>query len=193
MTDRRELPVAEAPDGELPIERALAGDPAAFEELVRRLQGPAWALARRIVRDRETAFEMVQEAFLKVHVHRAAFIAGQPFEPWFYRILANLCLNAARRSRLRELPSDPSELGRTAAAKEPSPQHAIESRELDRKLAIAFDRLPPRYRAAMALRVDAGFSVEQIAQALDCPTGTVKTLLFRARELMRAWSDGGRP
>jgi RNA polymerase sigma-70 factor (ECF subfamily) len=94
---------------------------------------------------------------------------------------------------LRELPSDPSELGRAVSAKEPSPQHVVETRELDRKLAIAFDRLPPRYRAAMALRVDAGFSVEQIAQALDCPAGTVKTLLFRARELMRAWSDGGRP
>ena len=174
---------------------ALAGDAPAFEQLVAKFQGPAWALARRITGDREVAMEMVQEAFLRVHVHRADYRPGQRFAPWFYRILVNLCLNATRNRKLRASPLSPAGFDGVQGPAHSGPEHQAEAHERDRALAEAFDRLPARYRAALALRLHAGLSVDQAAAAMDCPAGTVKTLVFRAREALRlrleAWEGPG--
>ncbi len=174
------------------ISRALKGDRGAFETLVARYEKPAWSLARRIVGDREVAAEMVQEAFLRVHEYARKFEEGREFEPWFYRILTNLCLNAARQRRRGEVTCDPAAFTGLAGPAITDPGRIAEERDRDEKAAEAFDALPPRYRAALALRVHGGMSMGEIALTMECPEGTVKTMLFRAREILRARMAGWR-
>ena len=154
-----------------------AGDPAAFGELVRRHRDRLWAVALRTTGDREDAADALQDALIKAFRAGAssAFRGEAAVTTWLHRIVVNACLDRARRRAVR--PADPwPEHDLAAPGSDP-----IASRETALDVTAALATLPVDQRAALVLVDMYGWSVEEAAQALDCPTGTVKSRCARGR------------
>lgn len=160
-------------------EAAFRGEHASFVELVRTFRSKALTIAFRLLRDREAARDLVQEAFLRAYTHRDRYDPTRPFGPWFYRIVTHLCLN--ERKRKRPLPR--SEVDRADPRGDPS--RVAQARDRSRRLQQAVDRLEERYRLPFILRYVERNSCRDVAAILRCPVNTVKIRLHRARELLR--------
>jgi len=196
-----QVPLKGAADGEYGAEmeaRASAwmaqtkrGDPGAYDQLTNALRNRAFHLARAWVGSREDAMELAQEAFLKTYRARDTYREGEPFLPWFQRILRNTCFSFLRQSkRLRER----SVSTRSA---EGEPDFEIEDEEFapgkdaeleERGAAFwrGFQRLSARDREILTLRHFQELSYSEIARILAIPEGTVMSRLFHARVRLRA-------
>jgi RNA polymerase sigma-70 factor, ECF subfamily len=165
------------------IVKAQAGDPSAYEDLVRRYQRRVYAVAFRILRRHDAADDICQEAFLRGHAALDRFDVARPFGPWIARIAANLAINERRspRSREEELPEE-----YVLRSPEPGPLRALLEREAGEMLERALAQLPLEQRAIFVLRTFEDLSYQEIAEALDLPPGTVMSRLSRAREKLRA-------
>ncbi len=172
-------------DAEL-VRQALAGSQAAYQDLVRRYATPAVNLAARMVQDRALAEDLAQEAFARAFEHLSTYDQQRRFVSWFFQILHNLTVDYLRRKRpavvsLDELeeaghPSvDTTSLGA-------SPEAGAEQAELARALDAALSLIRPEYREAVVLRYREDLTIEEIADAMSVPVGTVKTYLYRARK-----------
>jgi RNA polymerase sigma-70 factor, ECF subfamily len=163
------------------VERVKAGDPAAFDRLVREHMRRAFSVAYRLLGHREDAEDLVQEAFIvsleKIETHQA----GRAFGPWFYRILVNRGLNARKSRALRRTEALPEE----APAGELSPLRHAEQAQLREKLRIALDGLPDRQRQVIELFELEGFSGREIAEIMDLPDGTVRWHIHQARKALQ--------
>ena len=162
------------------IARTLDGEGAAFGILVERYERAVYNLALRTMRDVEDAKDASQEAFLKAYRSLRTFRPGAKFSTWIFTITYHACCDRlAARARLsgEELPerADP------AAGPE---AEAIRLDEASR-LRAAIDALPDKYRAVITLYHLQGKQYDEIATVLGLPMGTVKTHLFRAKELLR--------
>ncbi|MEI7703045.1 MAG: sigma-70 family RNA polymerase sigma factor [Deltaproteobacteria bacterium] len=186
------------PDLEL-VERARGGDPEAFRELVVRHQRRVYAVALGIVRDRDLAWDVSQEAFVRMHQHLAEFREDAAFSAWLRRITARIAIDVLRRerpSRRQEVEDVPEPELREAApgvlstALGTDPQQTVLRRELSGKLGEALDRLPEVHRAVLVLRELDGLSYEELAERLSIPKGTVMSRLFHARKKMQALLAG---
>jgi RNA polymerase sigma-70 factor (ECF subfamily) len=168
-------------DGEL-IERAAGGDVGAFEVLVARHQGVALRVAHGIAGP--DAEDVVQEAFVKAFRALPRFRPGSPFRPWVLRIVANEARNARRRGTRQEQlrVRAGSQAVTTVAA---TPEEAAESEHDRRRLADAVASLSGTDREVIALRWFAGLSEAEMAVALGCRPGTVKSRLSRAHDRLR--------
>ncbi len=180
---------------EVLMNRAQIGDVRAFAELVQRYKDPMYNLAYRMLRDRQEAEDIAQETFL--HVFRALnrFQTGERFSPWVYRIATNLCLDKLRRNKGMSISLDApmgpeSDVYLQVADPGDGPDAALELSELRDDVQRAVDALPERYRTIVILRHLHDRSYEEIAEIVDLPLGTVKTRLFRAREILRRWLSG---
>ena len=180
---------------EVLMNRAQTGDVRAFAELVQRYKDPMYNLAYRMLRDRQEAEDIAQETFL--HVFRALnrFQTGERFSPWVYRIATNLCLDKLRRNKGMSISLDApmgpeSDVYLQVADPGDGPDAALELSELRDDVQRAVDALPERYRTIVILRHLHDRSYEEIAEIVDLPLGTVKTRLFRAREILRRWLSG---
>lgn len=171
-----------------------AGDPDAFDQLVRRLRGRAFRLAHALVGSRDDAMDLAQEAFLKVFRARETFRDGEPFLPWFHRIVRNTCFSYLRqRGRLRALsvsrprPGGDEDEGDWELADEaaPAPSARLEEGERADAFRAAFAILSARDREIITLRHFEELSYRDIAAALDIPQGTVMSRLFHARRRLR--------
>jgi RNA polymerase sigma-70 factor, ECF subfamily len=164
--------------------KAKGGNLFAFEEIVRRHQRRAYAVALRIVRRHEVADDVVQEAFLRAWQSLASFDLARPFGPWIARIASNLAINHVRSPQAREeaLPEDHGETAGTGG--DPLGQ-ALEG-EAQRALQSALLALPAEQRAVFVLRAVEDFSYREIAEALGLQVGTVMSRLHRAREKLAA-------
>jgi RNA polymerase sigma-70 factor (ECF subfamily) len=165
------------------IKRARAGDPAAFEELVRIHQLVALRVAYLVVGDH--AGDVVQEAIMKAYRHLDRFTDGRPFRPWLLRVVRNEALNRhrreGRRARLElRVAADPVSGGAA-----PSPETVVVAAERRRMLLAAVDDLPERYRTTIAYRFLIGLSEAETATALGVPRGTVKSRTARGVERLR--------
>lgn len=178
------------------IRRGKRGERDAFARLVHRYQDRAFTLARRLTGDAAAAEDLAQEAFLQVYRNLARFEEGRPFLPWFTTILRNLARNRARK----RVPT-PVEVGVDAhdpvdsqAADPPARAEAAERR---RQVEVEVAALPERYRDVVALRYLEDRSVKEVADLVGIPEGTVKTYLFRARDILRQrlgrWLGGEQP
>ena len=157
------------------------GDPGAFGEIVRRHGDRLWAVALRTLGDREEAADAVQDALV------SAFRAGGPsggssafrgesaVTTWLHRIVVNACLDRVRRAAAR--PTDPLP-EQDLPARGPD---QVSARETALDVTAALARIPAEQRAALVLVDMYGWSVEDAAAALDCPTGTVKSRCARGR------------
>ncbi len=169
---------------------AKRGDPAAFENLSRELRARAFSVARSLVGSHEDALELTQEAFLKTYAARATYREGDPFLPWFHRILRNTCFSFLRkRNRLRaySLSGNREEVGSDweISDEEGLPADVAEQHETAALFWKAFQRLSAKDREILALRHFRDLSYREIAHALGIPEGTVMSRLFHARAHLR--------
>lgn len=177
-------------DNEL-VKRARAGDGAAFETLVLTYQQRVYNLALRMTGDPDDAFDLSQEAFLKVWKGLDSFHFESSFSTWLYRLTANACLDHLRAKKRRQTVSltvqdeggEEKQLEITDPA--PTPEQALLAAEDRRLLARALDALDPEARTILTMRVINGMRYEQIAEVLEVREGTVKSRLSRAREKLR--------
>ncbi|MEW6723782.1 MAG: sigma-70 family RNA polymerase sigma factor [Bacillota bacterium] len=165
------------------------GDLTAFTGLVERYKDRLYNLGYRMLRNPSDAEEIAQEAFL--HVFRAiqSFQTDQRFSAWCYRIASNLCIDRLRRrpdTRVSlDEPVTSSDLYFQLADTNPLPDAQVEAGELREEIQRAIGALPPKYRLVVVFRHVDDLSYEEIAQITELPMGTVKTRLFRAREILR--------
>jgi RNA polymerase sigma-70 factor (ECF subfamily) len=170
--------------------RAKNGDREAFAELVQQLRGRAFAVARSLVGSREDALDLSQEAFLKTYRARETYREGEPFLPWFHRILRNTCFTHLRKSRRLKkvsLTSGPEESSGNWEIEDeaPPPSADMEADERARAFWTGFNQLSSRDREILGLRHFKELTYQQIADALSIPIGTVMSRLFHARRRLR--------
>jgi RNA polymerase sigma-70 factor (ECF subfamily) len=171
------------------VERFRAGDEAAFDALVRNNQDRVYGLLWRMLGNREDALDLAQDTFVRAYRGIDGFRAEARFSTWVYGIALNLARNRLRdRTRkgrdrgmsLETLETDaPGAVPAGAAAD--CPRAAAEHGELTAALEACLEHLPETLRGAFALRVFEGLAYEEIADAMECPRGTVKSRLNDAR------------
>jgi len=146
-------------------------------------------LARRMLRDPDAARDAAQEAFLNVFRSLPAFRGECSVRTWTYRIALHECIARSDRSRSERRRLEPIDACDAAAgalaSPEPLPGDAIDRDARDALVRCAIGQLPGRYRAVVVLRYLEARSYDEIAELLDVPMGTVKTWLFRAKDLLR--------
>lgn len=171
-------------DGEL-VERARNKDVRAYEELVQRYQEHAFRTAYHFTREAADAEDAAQEAFVKAYYALPRFRAGAAFRPWLLRIVANEARNrrkaAGRRANLALRAAEDRPLGDAA----PSPEVAALAREQRELLLAALETLREEDRLAVTYRYFLDLSEAEMAEALHCAPGTVKSRLSRALARLR--------
>jgi RNA polymerase sigma-70 factor, ECF subfamily len=170
------------------VQRVQAGDKAAFNLLVLKYQHRVLKLVSRFVSDPAEAEDVAQEAFLKAYRALGSFRGDSAFYTWLYRIAINTAKNALVSNRRRPVDfdldlQDPEQYERHARLKESdTPEGVLLTEEIRRVVERAMEQLPEDLRTAIVLRELEGLSYEEIAEAMDCPVGTVRSRIFRARE-----------
>lgn len=170
------------------VRRVQAGDQAAFNLLVLKYQHRVLKLVGRFVNDPAEAEDVAQEAFLKAYRALASFRGDSAFYTWLYRIAINTAKNALVSQRRRPVDfdldlQDPEQYERQARLKDAdTPEGVLLTDEIRRVVEQAMEQLPEDLRTAIVLRELEGLSYEEIAEAMDCPVGTVRSRIFRARE-----------
>ena len=170
------------------VRRVQAGDQTAFNLLVLKYQHRVLKLVGRFVNDPAEAEDVAQEAFLKAYRALASFRGDSAFYTWLYRIAINTAKNALVSQRRRPVDfdldlQDPEQYDRQAKLKEAdTPEGALLTDEIRAVVEQAMEELPEDLRTAIVLRELEGLSYEEIAEAMDCPVGTVRSRIFRARE-----------
>ena len=170
------------------LERAQAGDKRAFDLLVLKYQQKVAGLIARYLRDPNEVQDVAQEAFIKAYRALSGFRGESAFYTWLYRIAINAAKNHLA-SRGRRPPKDDMEMevaeqldlgGRLREMG--TPESHLLSEEIGRTVHLALEELPEDLRTAIVLRELEGLSYEEIALAMDCPIGTVRSRIFRARD-----------
>lgn len=170
------------------VERAQRGDKKAFDALVRKYQHKIVKLVSRYVRDPNETQDVTQEAFIKAYRALGKFRGDSAFYTWLYRIAINAAKNylVAQGRRPPDTDVDAADAvyyeGAAALKSNSSPERLALKDEIERTIYEAIDELPEDLRTAITLRELEGLSYEEIAQAMDCPIGTVRSRIFRARE-----------
>lgn len=177
------------------VQRATAGESRAFELLVIKYQRRVERLIGRMVRDVDLVPDIAQETFIRAYRALPQFRGDAQFYTWLYRIAVNTA-----KKHLMDLKRDPvmtmSSLEgddddetsgnglaqRLGATDDETPEAVLASKEIALAVNEAMDALPEELRQAITLREIEGLSYDDIAQALDCPIGTVRSRIFRARE-----------
>ncbi|NCF72494.1 MAG: RNA polymerase sigma factor RpoE [Gammaproteobacteria bacterium] len=170
------------------VERVQKGDKGAFDLLVLKYQHKIVNLIMRYVRDPELALDISQEAFIKAYRALPRFRGDSAFYTWMYRIAVNTAKNhlAAQRRRPMDVEldlQDPEQYNLHTKLKETdTPEGVTLSNELKESVERAIAALPEDLRTAIVLRELEGMSYEEIAQTMECPVGTVRSRIFRARD-----------
>ncbi len=170
------------------VGRVKKGDKAAFDLLVLKYQHKIVKLVMRYVKDPSEAMDVAQEAFLKAYRAMATFRGDSAFYTWLYRIAINTAKNhlvaAKRRPVDFELDlQDPDQYELSNRLRDiDTPEGLLLSNEIREAVEDAIRGLPEDLRTAILLREIEGMSYEEIAEAMTCPVGTVRSRIFRARE-----------
>lgn len=177
------------------VSKARAGEADAFRALVVRYQRKVYALALGIVKDPDLAWDVAQEAFVRVHGHLAEFEGKSSFSTWLYRIATHLAIDAVRHERKgrREDVDDVNEADVAEAGEGilstqlgNDPRDNVLRRELAGKIQEALESIPEKHRTILVLREVEGLSYEELAERLGIHKGTVMSRLFHARKKMQA-------
>ncbi len=174
------------------VKRVRSGDQRAFKLLVERYQRKVYAVALGMLKDKEEAMDVSQEAFVKVYKYLDHFKGDASFYTWLYRITANICIDVLRKRSSgggealefdETLPMDLSEahIGALGSRLGTNPQKSALRRELADKIQEALSTVPEKHRAILLLREIEGMSYEELSRTLDIPKGTVMSRLFHAR------------
>jgi RNA polymerase sigma-70 factor (ECF subfamily) len=170
------------------VVRVQKGDKGAFDLLVIKYQQKIMSLISRYVRDADEVQDVAQEAFIKAYRALPGFRGDSAFYTWLYRIAINTAKNHLV-SRSRRPPGSDVDVedaqyleGGDALRDRETPENALFGEELREKVNEALDALPDDLRTAVTLREFDGLSYEEIAEVMECPVGTVRSRIFRARE-----------
>ncbi|MEJ2308740.1 MAG: RNA polymerase sigma factor RpoE [Gammaproteobacteria bacterium] len=178
-------------DSEL-VRRAQNGDKKAFDLLVLKYQQKVAGVVSRYVRDQADILDVVQEAFIKAYRALPKFRGDSAFYTWLYRIAINTAKNflvsQSRRPPGSDVDAEVAEqLDSGERLKErATPVQHLMMEEIEKAVWDSINSLPEELRTAITLREIDGMSYEEIAQAMDCPVGTVRSRIFRAREAIDA-------
>jgi RNA polymerase sigma-70 factor, ECF subfamily len=174
------------------VERVQRGDKKAFDLLVLKYQQKVMNLVSRYLRDPSETMDVTQEAFIKAYRALPGFRGDSAFYTWLYRIAINTAKNhlvaQGRRPPGSDVDAETAEqLDAGTRLKEyATPEHHLMERELAETVREAIDELPEDLRTAITLRELEGLSYEEIAKAMECPVGTVRSRIFRARAAIDA-------
>ena len=170
------------------VERAQKGDKRAFELLVTKYQRKLGRLLSRMVRDAAEVEDITQETFIKAYRALPGFRGESAFYTWLYRIGVNTAKNYLVGRKRQATSSDvlaedaenyeEGDMLRDVA----TPDAELQTKQIAQAVNSAVDALPEELRVAITLREIEGMSYEEIAQMMDCPIGTVRSRIFRARE-----------
>ena len=171
------------------IDQVRAGNTRRYALLVDRHKDRAFTLAVRLTGDRHEAEELVQDAFLRAFKSLDQFRGDAKFTTWFHRILYNLCMTKVtrRKGKPERLDADDERAldNLLVDEDEPSIQDRLEDEEMQEMIAEEIDRLPEKFKSVITLFYVQEMSYEEIVSVLNTPVGTVKTNLFRARNLLK--------
>jgi RNA polymerase sigma-70 factor (ECF subfamily) len=184
------------------IDRCLAGDDTAFDQIVLRYQDMVFSLSSRLLGSYDEAVDLSQEVFLQVYRKLSGFRRDASLRTWIYRIVINRAKNRQRwwKRRISEmtaLPIEEAELGGGSgfgpclASEEIAPDEALARKEQGQILHRAIEKLPFDQKTILLLKEIEGLSYEEISTTLDLPLGTVKSRLARARQSLREKLDPG--
>ncbi|MCZ6460542.1 MAG: RNA polymerase sigma factor RpoE [Gammaproteobacteria bacterium] len=179
--------MAKDTDKEL-VRRVKKGDKQAFDLLFSRYQHKILNLVSRYLRDQQDVEDVTQEAFIKAFRALPRFRGESAFYTWLYRIAINTAKNhlvaRSRRPPGVDVDIDDAEFmdGTDVLRESESPEAALSRDELSQVINATLSELPDDLRSAVTLREFDGLSYEQIAEIMDCPVGTVRSRIFRARE-----------
>ncbi|WP_211454574.1 RNA polymerase sigma factor RpoE [Collimonas antrihumi] len=182
MTTEREI-------DQLLVERVQRGDKKAFELLVIKYQRKLMRLVSRLVRDQAEAEDVVQEAFIKAYRALPQFRGDSAFYTWLYRIGINTAKNylvtqGRRAPTSTEANSEEAETFDDGEQLRDinTPESLLATKQIAQTVNTAMEALPAELRTAITLREIEGLSYDEIAEAMGCPIGTVRSRIFRARE-----------
>jgi RNA polymerase sigma-70 factor (ECF subfamily) len=170
------------------VARVQKGDKRAFDLLVRKYQHKVINLISRFVRDHSEVYDVAQEAFIKAYRALPNFRGDSAFYTWLYRIAINTAKNylVARGRKLPSVDIDAQEAeqyqGESSLKDYETPERLSLRDEIEATVFKAIEELPEDLRIAITLREMEGMSYEEIAEAMQCPIGTVRSRIFRARE-----------
>ena len=170
------------------VARVQAGDKRAFDLLVLKYQHKIAGLVSRFIKDADEVQDVTQEAFIKAYKALGNFRGDSQFYTWLYRIAINTAKNylVARNRRPPGTDIDVSDAvhfeGQTALKDNASPERNLMTEQLQDVVNSSIKQLPEDLRSALTLREFDGLSYEEIADVMNCPVGTVRSRIFRARE-----------
>ncbi|MFD0726338.1 RNA polymerase sigma factor RpoE [Lysobacter brunescens] len=186
-----EMTSSENVDFEL-VRRVQRGDSAAFDLLVRKYQNRVVALIGRYIHDWSECQDVAQETFLRAYRALGNFRGDAQFSTWLHRIAVNTAKNHLvahkRRPPGEDIDIDDAEQFESALRlrDNDTPERELMRQEMEQTVMSAVDALPEELRAAITLREVEGMSYEEIAQRMQCPIGTVRSRIFRARDAIDA-------
>lgn len=170
------------------VERVQRGDNKAFDALVLKYQHKIIKLISRYIRDQSEVLDVAQETFVKAYRALGQFRGESAFYTWLYRIAINTAKNylvaQGRRPPDTDIDAEEAEQfeGESNLKESDTPERLALRDEIERTIYQAIEELPEDLRSAITLRELEGLSYEEIALAMSCPIGTVRSRIFRARE-----------
>ena len=166
------------------VEKFLNGEKAYFNILVQQLQRPIYTLSLRMTGDAEMAKDLTQDIFLKVYKNLASYNNSVKITTWIYTIATNTCIDYLRKKK-DILLFDDHQQAEFEQQTYDLPGHALENRELRRHIYEKIDCLPEHYRIVVILKYINELSFEEISLILNQPVNTVKTKLYRAKDILK--------
>jgi RNA polymerase sigma-70 factor (ECF subfamily) len=178
------------------VDRARAGDEEAFRALFERYHRRAYSLAVGVVRNRDDALDVVQDAFIKAHRHIGKFEGNSSFYTWLYRIVMNLAIDHIRRTKRGRNVDYDDTLGHSESDSvgddsllprilDENPGKSLVRKEMREHIGLALGELSENHRAVLVMRELEGLSYEEMAEAMGCSKGTIMSRLFHARRNMQ--------
>ncbi len=176
------------------VAQARRGDPAAFERLALLHKDRIYNYVLRMIGNATEAEDLTQEVFLRAFLHIRDFRGAASVSTWLYRIASNICVDALRHRKRQEahtfdldapVATNDDKVSRQVRDDGPTPDEAVQRKELHRKIQDAIDSLSDKLREVVVLYDILGVPYEEISQIVGCPLGTVKSRLFNARLQLR--------
>ena len=174
------------------VERVQKGDKRAFDLLVRKYQHKIVSVVSRYVSDWSEAQDVAQEAFIRAYRAIGSFRGDGAFYTWIYKIAINTAKNQlvskGRRPPIGDIAIDDAILldGASQLRDRATPERELLRQEIEQTVFATVEELPEELRTAITLREVDGLSYEEISEAMNCPIGTVRSRIFRAREAIDA-------